>query len=287
MRCHPCQQPAALLGVAVALVYVLTRSAGGSFTTASRSHPPAAEAACSLPAPCSESLTYGALHPQLASLVGMSDAAILNVSATLSMTRPQRMDTALATFAYVLAARVAGDFIEAGVARGGVAAALFLAAAARGDPRGLHLYDTFGAMPTPDAELDSTKALARVRPAFQAERLARHGRGVVEAYLSQVGVPRGMTAYHVGDIVSTPPAEVPCAVALFHLDTDWYASYAWALAHVFPRVSPGGVVLLDDYSDWPGAQKAVDEFLARPGNKGVGFRRTAPPMLCKPLRNGS
>ena len=40
-------------------------------------------------------------------------------------------------------------------------------------------------------------------------------------------------------------------------------------------------------SDWPGAQQAVDAFRTRPANANVGFRTTAPPMLCKPLADGS
>ncbi len=49
-----------------------------------------------------------------------------------------------------------------------------------------------------------------------------------------------------------------------HLDCDIYESYRETLAYFYPRMSPGGIILLDEYNDppWPGCNLAVDEFLA-------------------------
>lgn len=49
-----------------------------------------------------------------------------------------------------------------------------------------------------------------------------------------------------------------------HLDCDLYSSYKTCLEFFYPRLSLGGVILLDEYNDpcWPGCNKAVDEFLA-------------------------
>jgi O-methyltransferase len=48
-----------------------------------------------------------------------------------------------------------------------------------------------------------------------------------------------------------------------HLDCDLYDSYKTCLAFFYPRLVPGGIILLDEYNDppWPGCNKAVDEFL--------------------------
>lgn len=48
-----------------------------------------------------------------------------------------------------------------------------------------------------------------------------------------------------------------------HLDCDIYESYRCCLQFFYPRMVPGGVILLDEYDDppWPGCNKAVDEFL--------------------------
>jgi hypothetical protein len=60
-------------------------------------------------------------------------------------------------------------------------------------------------------------------------------------------------------------------IALLHLDLDIYEPYKAALAYFWDLVSPGGVVLFDEYNKamdvakFPGAQIAVNEFLAARG----------------------
>ena len=44
-------------------------------------------------------------------------------------------------------------------------------------------------------------------------------------------------------------------------DTDWYESTKHELVHLFPRLSPGGAIIIDDYGHWEGARLAVDEYL--------------------------
>jgi hypothetical protein len=66
-----------------------------------------------------------------------------------------------------------------------------------------------------------------------------------------------------------------------HLDCDLYESYKVCLEFVYPRMLPGGLIVLDDYrlpaNVYPGADRAVDEFFADkpekperlPGPKGL------------------
>jgi asparagine synthase (glutamine-hydrolysing) len=51
-------------------------------------------------------------------------------------------------------------------------------------------------------------------------------------------------------------------IALAHLDGDWYESTMTCLTHIWPALSVGGVMQLDDYGEWQGCRKAVDEFFA-------------------------
>lgn len=46
------------------------------------------------------------------------------------------------------------------------------------------------------------------------------------------------------------------------LDTDWYESTKHELVHLWPRLSVGGVLIVDDYGWWRGSRQAVDEFFA-------------------------
>lgn len=54
--------------------------------------------------------------------------------------------------------------------------------------------------------------------------------------------------------------------SLVHLDCDLYESYKTCLEFFYPRMRPGGYIVLDEYdfsaAVYPGAQKAIDEFLA-------------------------
>ena len=53
-------------------------------------------------------------------------------------------------------------------------------------------------------------------------------------------------------------------IALLHIDADLYHSYKVILETLWPQVAVGGIVAFDEYQEpenWPGARKAVDEFL--------------------------
>ncbi len=72
------------------------------------------------------------------------------------------------------------------------------------------------------------------------------------------------------------PGQAPDRIAILRLDTDWYASTKHELEHLYERLSPGGVLILDDYGDWDGARKATDEFLTKTGE----------PLFLVPMASG-
>lgn len=67
-----------------------------------------------------------------------------------------------------------------------------------------------------------------------------------------------------GDIRETVPAYVAAhpelRVSILHLDTDVYEPAVVILEHMYPRLEPGGVLILDDYGVFPGETRAVDEY---------------------------
>lgn len=60
--------------------------------------------------------------------------------------------------------------------------------------------------------------------------------------------------------------------AFVHIDCDHYWAYHRVLRFVTPRMSPGGVVRLDDYGCCAGAKLATDEWLEETGKKLEGDR---------------
>ena len=72
-----------------------------------------------------------------------------------------------------------------------------------------------------------------------------------------------------GDIVGSVPAYVrdhpDLEISLINLDTDIYEPAVTILEEFYPRLSPGGVLIIDDYGVFPGETKAVDEYFAGSG----------------------
>ena len=84
----------------------------------------------------------------------------------------------------------------------------------------------------------------------------------VKANLRRTGYDENLITYVKGPVEETLPANAPATIAILRLDTDWYESTRHELQHLFPRLSGGGVLIIDDYGHYEGARRAVDEFIA-------------------------
>ena len=67
-----------------------------------------------------------------------------------------------------------------------------------------------------------------------------------------------------GDVLETLDhmRESPLCLSVLRLDTDWYESTLRELQILYPKLSIGGALLIDDYGHWEGARKAVDEYFS-------------------------
>ena len=70
--------------------------------------------------------------------------------------------------------------------------------------------------------------------------------------------------YVPGYFPQSMPPDIPERFSVVHLDCDLYAPMQAGLAFFYSRLSPGGLLLLHDYSNeyFPGAKQAIDEFVA-------------------------
>jgi O-methyltransferase len=182
-----------------------------------------------------------------------------------TMTSRERLWGLLKAVQYVVARRIPGDIVECGVWRGGSAMAAALALKDGGDDRTIWLYDTFQGMPAPTAE-DSKMYGDHAGAKFAAKQDGEFS-DWCRASLEDVKDNFGSTGhtnvrYVQGKVEETLLSEFPESVALLRLDTDWYVSTKAELEILWPRLSPGGILILDDYGSWGGAKKAVDEFFA-------------------------
>ena len=60
--------------------------------------------------------------------------------------------------------------------------------------------------------------------------------------------------------LSKKKKNLPEKISLLRLDTDFYESTKIELEILFPKLQPGGVLIIDDYGHWKGSKKAVDEY---------------------------
>jgi O-methyltransferase len=150
--------------------------------------------------------------------------------------------------------QVPGDVVECGVWNGGSLA--FLASATGGE-RDAWAFDSFEGLPEPSGE-DPELVRSGWYPGWNVGR-----EDLVRDAWRRCGLPPGRLHVVKGWFEETfPHADVP-AIALLHIDADWYESVRLCLERWYDRVSPGGVVILNDWNLYGGADRAVAEFLAR------------------------
>jgi len=147
---------------------------------------------------------------------------------------------------------IVGDFVECGVYRGGSAAILGHALKRSTMARQLWLFDSFQGMPRP-TEADGPSAPALEGDFVGDEENARR-------LLRKVGAPLDRVKVVAGWFHETFPSVAIPRVALLHIDADWYESVRLCLERFYDAVEPGGMVVLDDYFDWPGCKAALDDF---------------------------
>jgi O-methyltransferase len=179
-----------------------------------------------------------------------------------TMTSPTRIFAVCSAVRYVEANNVPGAFVECGVWKGGSSMA---AALTFRRPRPMVLFDTFEGMSTPtehDRQAQSGQlASAMLRAADPGDTLRCHSPlEEVMRNMGTTGYPADDISYVKGKVEDTLPAAAPQQIAVLRLDTDWYESTHHELEHLYPRLSPGGVLIIDDYGYWSGARKAVDEY---------------------------
>jgi hypothetical protein len=132
--------------------------------------------------------------------------------------------------------------------------------------RKIYLYDTFTGMAKPSEKDVSILGRSALQDWHKFDK------GDVNewrcAFLEEVknniystGYPQENIILVKGLVEETIPAVLPEKIALLRLDTDWYESTYYELIHMYPVISPQGVLIIDDYGCWKGAKEAVDKYL--------------------------
>lgn len=167
---------------------------------------------------------------------------------------------------------VPGDFVECGVWAGANSAAMARAIWDAGElqftkvrPGGLvvekprvHLFDSFEGIPAAGPHDTGWTH----EPGTSACSLE-----TTQQQMKAWGIPDELLVYHPGWFETTVPLvalpwsgqDVIASIALLRLDADLYESTAICLKHLYPLVSPGGIVIVDDWA-LPGCRKALQDY---------------------------
>ena len=192
---------------------------------------------------------------------------IISETAPYTKTGPVRVVALCNAIDYISRQSIPGAVVECGLWRGGslMAAALRLVEVGDAD-RPLYGFDTFAGM-TPPTEEDGARQMHRWRKGLpQDQRAENLAPGTSKESIARLLSSTGYEEEHIhlveGAVENTIPENAPKEIALLRLDTDFYQSTLHELVHLYPRLSPGGVLIVDDYGNLEGARKATDEYFA-------------------------
>jgi hypothetical protein len=152
-----------------------------------------------------------------------------------------------------------GDIVECGVSIGHGALLFLLISEYLDKLRDYYGFDSFEGFPNPVAEDETTPITGKgfwANPPEIVYKVLRDGRLPEHFIKEHVHLAKGWFQDTLPHYQGT--------IALLHLDCDLYQSYKLALETLYDKVTPGGLILFDEYADprWPGAKKAIDEFFA-------------------------
>ena len=177
-------------------------------------------------------------------------------------------------FDQIVAEGLTGDFAELGVYQGHTASLLAIMARRLGSTA--YFLDTFAGFSETDMKgIDSEIQMGFADTSVEA----------VRALVGDQNV-RFVQGHFPSSAEQLPPAASYCLV---HLDCDLYAPMASALAYFYPRLVPGGFLIVHDYSSlhWFGAERAVHEFFANKPDAVVPMPDSAGSAVIRKVRTPS
>jgi asparagine synthase (glutamine-hydrolysing) len=186
---------------------------------------------------------------------------------------PSRLESIARTCLEIEQRNLAGSMLEAGCALGG-SSILISRLKRRG--RALAVYDVFGMIPPPgDQDGEDVHRRYAVIRAGESKGLGNNTYygyeenlyDLVRGNLASFGVDERSDNVTLIRGLLQDTLQVAGPVVFAHVDVDWYEPVKTCLERIMPRLVPGGSVIVDDYNDWSGCRKAVDEYFGERGDE--------------------
>jgi hypothetical protein len=199
--------------------------------------------------------------------------------ASLTYCGPPKLENIAEAVQRVLAENVPGSYLEAGVALGG--SAILLGRLKRKNTP-LQLYDVFSMIPAPgdrDGE-DAHRRYAEIHSGSSPGLGGKTYYGYIDNLMEQViknlvdfGLNLSANSIELNPGLFENTLKPTGSIALAHIDCDWYDSVRICIDRIIPWLSPGGIMIFDDYSSYSGCRTAVDEMLNANPNLQVIFHK--------------
>jgi O-methyltransferase len=177
--------------------------------------------------------------------------------APFTMVSPERLRNVKEAAETVIAEKLPGDFVEAGVWRGGLCIMMKAVLAAAGEQRRVFVCDSFQGLPEITEGVDAPLKL--------------HDRPMLAVSVDQVranfdlfGLLDENVVFVEGWFADTMPKlrEEIGEIAILRLDGDYYTSTRDVLDRLYDKVVPGGFIIVDDYGCYQQARDAIHDFWA-------------------------
>ena len=172
---------------------------------------------------------------------------------------------------YKMIKEVPGERVECGVFKGASFLRFAMFREIFGNPFSKKIigFDTFGKFPETNFQ-DDKKARNKFIDSAGEDSISKDQ---LFEILNQKNLNRHLDLIE-GDITKTVPDYVKTnpelKISLLNLDTDIYEPAVSILENLYPRITKGGILMLDDYGTHPGETKAVDEYFQ---NKNIEIKK--------------
>ena len=162
---------------------------------------------------------------------------------------------------YKMIKEVPGEIVECGVFKGASFLRFAMFREIFGNPFSKKIigFDIFGKFPETNFQ-DDKKARSKFIDSAGEDSISKDQ---LFQILNQKNLNRHLNLIE-GDITETVPDYVKTnpelKISFLNLDTDIYEPAVTILEYLYPRLTVGGVLILDDYETFPGEAKAVDDY---------------------------
>jgi hypothetical protein len=186
---------------------------------------------------------------------------------------------------YIAINKIPGDFVECGVYKGGnalIAAKIFDLYKIN---KKVYLFDTFTGMSEPTKHDSRTGDKSSTLNKYLSRQQNDHTDWAyasieeVKENFRKIGLLKDNVIFCKGKVETTLNlvSNIPETISFLRLDTDWYESTKKELEVLYSKLVLGGILVVDDYGQFDGARKAVDEY----------FKIHSPPPFLSLIDNGA